>query len=104
MFSNTRISNRTISAKASPIFFMPKKDERKELYFYCDSSLRDIIKIFEPEYVIGIGNFAEQRAVEALTGINLTVRKILHPSPASPQSNKNWGEKVKIQLQELNLI
>ncbi|MBQ6738661.1 MAG: hypothetical protein IJP41_09460 [Synergistaceae bacterium] len=81
-----------------------KKDERKELYFYCDSSLRDIIKIFEPEYVIGIGNFAEQRAVEALTGINLTVRKILHPSPASPQSNKNWGEKVKIQLQELNLI
>ena len=78
-----------------------KKSERIELYSYCDECLRDVIKILEPEYVVGIGNFAEQRADEALTGMNLKIVKILHPSPASPQSNKNWDEKVKFQLQEI---
>ena len=81
-----------------------KKSERNELYLCCDECFRETIKILEPEYVIGIGNFAEQRAVEALTGMNIKIVKILHPSPASPQSNQNWDVKVKTQLRELNLI
>ena len=75
-----------------------KKDEREKLFSYCDLCLRDVIEILEPEIVVGIGNFAEERAKRSLEGMNLKVIKILHPSPASPQSNKNWGEKVLEQL------
>ena len=75
-----------------------KKEEREKLFAYCDLCLKNVIEVFEPEYVVGIGNFAEQRAKISLEGMNLKVIKILHPSPASPQSNKNWGEKALEQL------
>ena len=74
------------------------KSDREKLYSLCDSCLRDVIKILAPKFVIGIGNFAESRARESLKNLNLTITKILHPSPASPASNKNWPEKVYKQL------
>ena len=75
-----------------------KKSEREKLFFYCNSCLRSVVEILKPEYVIGIGNFAHERAEEALKNMNIKIIKILHPSPASPQSNKNWGGKVTEQL------
>jgi len=75
-----------------------KKSEREILFAACDSCLREIIKILAPDFVVGVGNFAEERPQGALNGLNLKITKILHPSPASPQSNKDWDKKVTIQL------
>lgn len=75
-----------------------KKDEREKLFASCSSCLKKAIEIFEPDFIIGIGNFAEARAREAVGNMNLKITKILHPSPASPQSNKNWDLKATEQL------
>ena len=77
-----------------------KKAEREELFLYCNSCLRKVVEVLKPEYLIGIGNFAELRANEALKDMNIKIIKILHPSPASPQSNSQWGEKVTKHLIE----
>lgn len=73
-------------------------DEREELFATCDESLREIVNILKPAYVVGVGNFAAIRAVKALDGNNITITKILHPSPASPASNRDWSGKVTEQL------
>ena len=77
-----------------------KKAERKILYNICDSYLSKVVAVLAPEYVVGIGNFAEDRALDALVDIAVTIAKILHPSPASPKSNVNWGEVAARQLIE----
>ena len=74
------------------------KSEREKLFAACDSCLRAVIEILKPEYVVGVGNFAHERAAQALSGMNIKITKILHPSPASPQSNRDWGGKVTEQL------
>ena len=75
-----------------------KKAERKILYSICDKYLSNVIKVLEPKYVVGIGNFAEDRALDVLVDCDVTIAKILHPSPASPKSNRNWGEDATKQL------
>ncbi|MBQ7215840.1 MAG: hypothetical protein IJS39_07625 [Synergistaceae bacterium] len=78
-----------------------RKSDRAELFSVCDSCFGEVVKILRPEFVVGIGNFAEKRASEALSsaeGLKVNVVKILHPSPASPASNHDWGGKVTHQL------
>ena len=78
-----------------------KACERGELYRLCDEYLLECVKIFEPEYLVGIGNFAYERARAALQDFNrVKIIKILHPSPASPLSNKNWPELALNALQD----
>ena len=74
------------------------KNDRESLFTLCDECLRGVVEELKPEYVVGVGNFAESRASEALSGLDVKVVKILHPSPASPASNHNWAEKVTQQL------
>lgn len=81
----------------------PDKLKNSDLLPRCRSYLRRIIEILRPEFVVGIGNFAEQEAQEAgkaLKGMGIKITKILHPSPASPQSNKDWAGKAEAQLIE----
>ncbi|MBT3539884.1 MAG: single-stranded DNA-binding protein, partial [Opitutae bacterium] len=54
----------------------------------------------EPEWLIGVGAFAEKRASIALSGMNIQIGKILHPSPASPAANRGWAETANKQLLE----
>lgn len=77
-----------------------KKEERAKLFALCDSCLRGVVEELSPEFVIGIGNFAGGRAGESLRGNSVKVVKILHPSPASPASNHDWGGKVTKQLMD----
>ncbi|MBP8923589.1 MAG: single-stranded DNA-binding protein, partial [Thauera sp.] len=42
--------------------------EQRPLLAACDAHLRTVIKALEPEWVIGIGNWAEKRTTEALGG------------------------------------
>ena len=74
--------------------------ETKPLEELCDQHLQAIIKIFEPEWLVGVGGFAEKRATVALSGMNVQIGKILHPSPASPVANRGWALAATKQLIE----
>lgn len=77
--------------------------ERRALYAVCDEHLRRVVDVLEPEWVIGIGGFAETRAREALDGAPLRFGRILHPSPASPLANKDWGAAAAREWKALGL-
>jgi single-strand selective monofunctional uracil DNA glycosylase len=77
--------------------------ETKPLEEACDDHLRQVIEILEPEWLIGVGAFAEKRASIALSDINVQIGKILHPSPASPAANRGWAEAVTKQLEALGI-
>lgn len=69
----------------------------------CQKHLRKLIEILEPEYLIGIGAYAEKRMEEAREeiGYEAVVSKILHPSPASPAANRGWAEAAEKQLKAI---
>jgi single-strand selective monofunctional uracil DNA glycosylase len=77
--------------------------EREPLYAACDRHLRRLVEVLEPEWVIGIGGFAEDRAKQALAGMGVKTGRILHPSPASPAANKGWEEAVARELTAMGL-
>ncbi|MDR1978811.1 MAG: hypothetical protein LBQ42_08760, partial [Synergistaceae bacterium] len=87
--------------------------ERAALYEACGAHLRALVEALSPRYLIGVGNFAAARAEEALGKealgkeapketpafpSGLRIGKILHPSPASPKSNSDWGGEAARQL------
>ena len=57
----------------------------------CDWHLRELVALLQPEWVVGVGGFAEARARHALKGQELKIGRILHPSPASPAANRDWA-------------
>ncbi|MEM1158252.1 MAG: uracil-DNA glycosylase family protein [Verrucomicrobiota bacterium] len=69
----------------------------------CDRHLRRVVEILQPEYVVGVGAYAEQRARDALEGMELTFSRILHPSPASPAANRDWAGTATKQLIEAGI-
>ena len=77
--------------------------EQAPLLAACDAFLRESIEILQPEWVIGVGAWAELRAREALAGLPLRFGRVLHPSPASPAANRGWGEAATRQLVELGV-
>lgn len=77
--------------------------ERDAVYQICDANLRAVAEAMRPSWVVGVGNFAETRAKEALDGMKIRFGKILHPSPASPLSNANWPAQPIRQLEELGI-
>lgn len=66
----------------------------------CDRHLAEVIAILEPEWVIGVGAFAEQRALRAKERLNggFKTGRVLHPSPASPLANRDWAGEATRQL------
>jgi single-strand selective monofunctional uracil DNA glycosylase len=79
------------------------RDERDVLYAACDDHLRRLVDILEPEWVVGIGAFAEGRARAALDSADLGFGRILHPSPANPNANRGWAAAAARDLRELGL-
>jgi len=78
--------------------------EQKPLLAACDAHLHALVEALQPEWVIGIGNWAEKRATEALGNrTGLKFGRILHPSPASPAANRGWAPAASRQLQELGI-
>ncbi|MCL2021792.1 MAG: single-stranded DNA-binding protein [Betaproteobacteria bacterium] len=74
--------------------------EQTPLLAACDAHFRALVAALEPEWVIGVGTWAETRARAALAGITDSYRiaRILHPSPASPAANRGWAEAATRQL------
>ena len=73
------------------------------LYAHCDKHLRELVEVLGPEWVIGVGAFAENRAKFALKDYNLKFGRILHPSPASPVANRGWSKQATKQLEVLGI-
>ncbi len=78
-------------------------DEREPLEAVCDAHLLGLIEVWKPEWVVGVGAFAEKCAKRALGETDLKFGRILHPSPASPAANRGWAEQAEKQMIELGL-
>lgn len=77
-------------------------DESKVLTGICDRHLKQLVEIIQPEWVVGVGAFAENRAQEVL-GDTVRIGRILHPSPASPAANRDWAGQATRNLVELGV-
>ena len=77
--------------------------ESQPLLAACDAHLRRLCEVLAPEWVIGVGAWAEQRAARVLADSPVRVGRILHPSPASPAANRGWAEAATAQLEALGV-
>ncbi len=78
---------------------LPAK-EVSALFEACDHHLRACVETLRPQWIVGIGGFAQARAKAALSGNDVRHGKVLHPSPASPAANRGWAEAATKQLTE----
>ena len=74
--------------------------ETGSLFRACDQHLIEVVNALKPEWVIGIGAFAAQRARMIAEKIPGRIGQILHPSPASPAANRDWAGTVTKQLEQ----
>jgi len=77
--------------------------EAAPLFAACDRHLRRVVKILQPEWLIGIGRFATERAQAVLAEVPLRIGTMLHPSPASPAANRDWARTATAQLAALGV-
>lgn len=82
-----------------------RKAEKAQVLPPCDEALRAMVRYFEPQFVIGVGAYAEKRVRAALKDFDLSTRvgRILHPSPASPKANRGWAEQAEAELEALGI-
>lgn len=96
---------------------------REPLLTQCDAYLRAVVSLLQPEWVVGIGQWATKRVAQALartagkeaaivlpekgdrpdrpaqTIPTPKVVTMLHPSPASPAANRGWAAQAVAQLE-----
>ncbi len=78
------------------------RGERQLVEAACDEHLRKVYEILKPSLVVGVGQYAEERARQALGDV--PIGRILHPSPASPLANKDWSGQAEAQLRALGVV
>jgi len=81
---------------------LPKR-EREPLFAACDVHLRRVVEVLDARWVVGIGAFAEQRAMQALESRDVRIGRILHPSPANPRAQRDWAGTARRELAEMGL-
>lgn len=71
----------------------------------CGEHLLQVIELLEPEFLVGVGAYAEKQLAAAAEKLGSRARlgKILHPSPASPAANRDWAGTATGQLEELGI-
>jgi single-strand selective monofunctional uracil DNA glycosylase len=80
--------------------------DRDSLFRCCDDHLRAVIEALQPEWLVGIGRFTEQRLRvlrESACWKEMKVAGILHPSPASPLANRGWADLAADRLISLGI-
>ena len=77
--------------------------ERAELFRHCDLALRRVVETLAPRLIVGIGQFAEDRARSVLVDADVRIGRVLHPSPASPAANRGWSQQAEKQLAALGI-
>ncbi|MDB6072572.1 MAG: Single-stranded DNA-binding protein [Verrucomicrobiaceae bacterium] len=87
--------------------FTPDKLPVKELAAVeaaCDEHLRAVVAALQPDWLIGVGGFAEAQALKQMKHFpHLKTGRILHPSPASPAANRDWAGVATKQLTALGV-
>ncbi len=78
--------------------------EREHLFAACDEHLRRVLEILEPEWLIGVGGFAQARGELVVANEKIRVGQVLHPSPASPKANRfDWKKTAEQELIQLGV-
>ena len=77
--------------------------ETTDLLSACDEHLRQVVRILQPEWLIGVGGFAEACVRRVFTGQSPRIASVLHPSPASPAANRDWAGLASAKLEALGL-
>jgi single-strand selective monofunctional uracil DNA glycosylase len=68
----------------------------------CDEHLHALVDALRPEWLIGVGGFAEAQAKKLAPAFpGMRIARVLHPSPASPAANKDWAGNVTRTLESL---
>jgi single-strand selective monofunctional uracil DNA glycosylase len=80
-----------------------RPSEKAALFAACDAHLRTVVDALQPEWLLGIGDFALKRAEQAFPNGTPRLGRILHPSPASPAANRNWAALAARQLEDLGV-
>jgi single-strand selective monofunctional uracil DNA glycosylase len=80
-----------------------KTVDARPLFTACDRALHRTIECLKPKHVVGIGQFATDRARIALEGLTLKVGGITHPSPANPKANRGWEPIMIHELKALGI-
>ena len=78
------------------------REERLALEEVCDAYLDDIIRMINPQTLVGIGQYAKKKLELSKRRLNLeqAVISVLHPSPSSPLANRGWKEQAIKELEE----
>lgn len=87
-------------------------EARQQLQAICDAALLSVLDLLRPETVVGIGCYARDRALAALStaegwAAGFTPPRVLcltHPSPASPKANRGWHALALSELLSFGLI
>ena len=77
--------------------------EAAPLFAACDVHLHTLVESLAPDWVIGVGVWAEKRAAAVVADLPVRIGRVLHPSPASPAANRGWAEAATRQLVELGV-
>lgn len=80
-----------------------KSPAARQLFAQCDAHLIAVVHELQPEWVIGVGDFARRRAESTLSRLKISIGQILHPSPASPAANRGWAGQATRQLEKLGV-
>lgn len=83
LFSGERARNITPDKIGGPV--------TRSMLERCDDYLREVVDIMGAKVVIGVGNYAKNRATSAFHGSDVRISSCWHPSPASPLANRNGG-------------
>ena len=73
--------------------------ESRPLGEACDRHLSQVIAKVRPEWLVGVGAYAEA-CLKRVAGERIPVARILHPSPASPAANRDWAGTALRQFRE----
>ena len=77
--------------------------ERVPLFAACDLALIQTINLLQPQWVVGVGAFAEACAKRVLGTQGPRIGRVLHPSPASPIANRGWAERADQDFAKLGI-
>ena len=72
----------------------------------CDEHLAAVLEALRPLFVVGVGQYAEERAAAVVGSRRLAMKvgRVLHPSPASPAANRGWAAQAEAQLRALGVL
>lgn len=64
----------------------------------CDEALLALLGVWRPEFVVGVGRYAQRRAEIVTAGGGVRVVGLPHPSPANPGANGDWAGAAEATL------